>query len=807
MNWSTPRLIAALLVSTFIFGSFGSTRVDASISRIAGPTPLFNEGRQFVKFDVAYDEANHVYLVVWGSQAAGPTNGMFLNQSGAPISGAFAISQGPQQAGWARVAYSSQLGKFLVTYTKILGGGAHQKLARFVQYAGGSPSMPPEIPIDSWTGNAASESGLVYSPAAGKFIVTWWVWQPNPLPVSWVALVDAGTNSVSGAVLVSEPSDGESDPEIACDPGSNRCLVVGYSWGIINGGLNTVWGRFVDATTGAAIGSVFVVHSSALEGDPTVAFSASSGKFVVGFVRDFKSVWSMTVSPAGALGAAQVVSPTPDPGVDGDGFGTINIVNNPGTGSFLMGMLSWTGLSVAQELDPNGARSGAFDRAPTDSGDWNQRGKYVVPAADAGARQFLVADNQRFQLARSTLYSTTGSIAPPPPPPGPTPVKITSFSANTALPPAQGTAVTWTVTGTGGTNLQCQFWVYQEGSGWSLGQDYGPNNTFTWTPLTGTNAVQVFVRSAGSPAVYEAYAGSGYFTVAGTARITSFGVDKSFPLPVYVPVLFTATATGGSAAVQYQFWRYSESTGWMLAQDYSSTNTFRWYPYEGRNAVQVWVRRVGSSAAYEDYAGSGMFTVTAAAKITGLSSNGTFPSGPGVPITWTTTGTSGGGQIECKYWLYSSSTGTWTVLRDWSVNNQVTWTPGFADVGTHAVQVWIRDVGSDLAYEDWTGTGYFAITTSGSLTLTPNRSLVGLRYGDTVTWTAQATGGTGNWQYAFWGYDNGSWVQLRPYTLNANTFSWTLSAGQKAVQVWILAPGTAGIWERWTSSGMFVVSP
>ena len=92
---------------------------------------------------------------------------------------------------------------------------------------------------------------------------------------------------------------------------------------------------------------------------------------------------------------------------------------------------------------------------------------------------------------------------------------------------------------------------------------YSSLNTFTWTPPAGTNAVQVWVRSAGSSAPYDAYAATGYFDIRSGARVTAFFANRSFPLPVHVPVTFTANASSGSGAVQYQFWRYSASTGWI----------------------------------------------------------------------------------------------------------------------------------------------------------------------------------------------------------------------------------------------------
>ena len=56
--------------------------------------------------------------------------------------------------------------------------------------------------------------------------------------------------------------------------------------------------------------------------------------------------------------------------------------------------------------------------------------------------------------------------------------------------------------------------------------------------------------------------------------------------------MFTAAATAGAAPVEYKFWRYTAGGGWTLARDYTSSNVYTWYPPEGSNAVQVWVRAV-----------------------------------------------------------------------------------------------------------------------------------------------------------------------------------------------------------------------
>jgi len=87
------------------------------------------------------------------------------------------------------------------------------------------------------------------------------------------------------------------------------------------------------------------------------------------------------------------------------------------------------------------------------------------------------------------------------------PLTLTSLTANKPSPQPVGTALTFTVTGTGGvTPYQYKWWIWN-GSTWSLGRDWATGNTFTWTPTaTGTYSIQVWARNNGAPAdVPDAY--------------------------------------------------------------------------------------------------------------------------------------------------------------------------------------------------------------------------------------------------------------------------------------------------------------
>jgi hypothetical protein len=380
---------------------------------------------------------------------------------------------------------------------------------------------------------------------------------------------------------------------------------------------------------------------------------------------------------------------------------------------------------------------------------------------------------------------------------------VVSLLANVAMPVIEGTGITWTATMSGGSAaVEYQFFRLSD-EVWSEAQPYGPSNSYTWFPSAGTHAVQVWVRNSGSEAAYDTYVGTGTFVVLPRAKLQSLIADVSFPVQYNLPITFTANATG---SVEYKFLMYSSSSGWRMGQDYSTSNSFTWYPPVGLNAVQVWMRTRGSASDYDDWLWTGLFSVAGApARLTGFSANVPLPASPATTITWTATA-SAQGFAEYKFFRQDRSTAGWTVLRDWSGDNQASWTPGVGNSGWHALQVWVRTAGSSVAYEDWLGSDYFLVTAATGITLDASRPLDGLREGSLVTWTANVTGGTGPWEYEFFTYDHRGWLLQQSYSAE-NSFSWYPPAGTCTMQVWIRAAGSHALWERYASAGMFVVDP
>jgi hypothetical protein len=752
----------------------------------------------------AYDSKNHVYLVV---SAYGAVTGRFVSADGAMMpncaSGAFFVLGGAAFGHFPRVAYSPDanggLGGFIVTWHEADSpGGGNAVHARPVSLS--SCLGPDRIVSGSDTTWWEAGPAISYSSASQRFLVAW---RAIAAPGSPGNDIDGRLLDLSGQPIGASPikitASGayEDDPSIAYNPSTDQFLVAFR-------GADTsafIAARTVAASSGA-VGPQYELIRTVGTYITDTTFISSGNRYLVAW---FQSPGGSTARFVNSAGVPEgPIIPLSVRFMANDALSlAYNALSDT---SFMVSHDQFSYEDGGMEISAAGVPGPAFG-ATSIGGKGNFYPRIAASSIDK--KWMLVTSNVFTAIYGQFIVTASGGGSPPPPPPPPSvaPLQITSFSANKSFPAAEGTAITWTATTTGGTNVQYQFWRYSATEGWQIAQPYSSANSFTWTAPAGTDAVQVWARSAGSSAQYEAFAATGYFDILVGARLKSFFPNRAFPIPLHVPVTFTATAVSAQGAVQYQFWRYSASTGWILAQDYSPSNTYTWYPLEGLNAVQVWVRTVGKSVAYEDYATSAMFTASAAAVITGLSANVPFPATPGTPITFTASATSGGGTIEYKFWGYNAAYNSWSPMRDWGVSNQMTWTPGAGDSGLYQVQVWVRDIGAALPYEDWRSTQLFSITNSTNLTLNVSRSLSGLRSGDSVTFMAQATGGSGNWEYAFWGYNGSSWVLLQPYTVNQNNFSWGVSPGTLAIQVWIRAPGSIAPYERWATTAMFVVSP
>jgi hypothetical protein len=293
--------------------------------------------------------------------------------------------------------------------------------------------------------------------------------------------------------------------------------------------------------------------------------------------------------------------------------------------------------------------------------------------------------------------------------------------------------------------------------------------------------------------------------------ITTFGSltsSSSYPLVANAAVTWTASATNNLGPVEYKFYLYKK-TSWAMVQDYSTNNTYTWTPTAADVGtpyyVQVWVRAVGSTAAYEAFGGTNAFSVSPAPLT--ITSNVDFPTPVGNQVTWTAAlNVSNPGTPEYRFQVVDLSTNTTTVLRDYSSSNQAQWVP--LTSGQFVVQALERQVGSTAAYD------LIASTASLTVAATPitieslsTPATFPAPTGTPIPWTIRIKGGvTGPVEYSFWMYSTTTgWHNLQPYG-PSTTFTWTpalTDAGDWALQVWVRNNGSTAFYDAYTGTGLF----
>lgn len=754
--------------------------------------------------DVGYDSGRNAFLYVTTEHQSGWVTGSFGSVNGGLVatngSNGFRIDTTGNFPFGPALAYSSHADAFLVVWVTNNG----QVRGRLVRYGTG-PLGTADFLIGTGGRNTWAPA-IAYSNTSQQFLVSWSSAQgPN-----YVVRVSAA-GSVIGAPAQASSNIWTQHPAVAWNAAGDDFLVVyaaefSSGWRIV--------GRRIDG--GVPVGSEFTVHASGGTRLPDIAYSSHSGKYLVSwFQYSPYGIYGRLLNTDGsAASSVQPLLPS--------SYGTYDansLAYNEHSDTF--GLATITPVSG---LDTVGGTEVSSTGVPGSSLVYVQPGGknrfYPEIVGSTANGRFATVFNRSQSVFEGQVLNTTTTDGgpsggggasvpdPAPPPPGPAPLSVT-LTSNVSFPQPVGTLVTFTATAAGGTApLQYQFVTYHANTGWIIAQPYSSNNKYTYYPGTGQNIVQVWVRNAGSTADYDAYASSGYFSITGGPPvINSLTANVTFPQPVGTSVTFTATASGGTGPLQYQFVTYHPNTGWIIAQPYSTNNKYTYFPGVGDNVVQVWVRSAGSMATYEDWETSGFFTITnnSPARITSFTSNVSFPAMVGTLVTFTATATGGTGPIEYQFVTYHPNTG-WIIAQPYSKYNTYSYYPG---IGQNAVQVWVRSVGSAATYQDWKTSGLFTITEipkAKGVTLTASTTFP-KPAGTSVTFTAAAIGAVVPVEYQFVTFNsNQGWKISRAYS-SSPTFTYTPPAGTNAVQVWVRNVGSSADYDVWASSGFFAITP
>ncbi len=360
-----------------------------------------------------------------------------------------------------------------------------------------------------------------------------------------------------------------------------------------------------------------------------------------------------------------------------------------------------------------------------------------------------------------------------------TPLTVTSLTANKTSANV-GDPITWTASATGGSGtVQYCFYVYNGSTVVQKGS-YGASKTVSYTPTeAGSYKAKVFVKDAAGATANTV---SGTVTVASATplTVTSIKANKT-SAKVGESITWTASATGGSGTVQYCFYVYNGSAV-VKKGSYSTAKTYTYTPTEaGSWKAKVFVKDAAGATANKV---SSTVTVASATPltVTSIKANKTSAN-VGDSITWTATAAGGSGTLKYCFYVYK---GDAVVQKGttYGTGRTVTYTPTAA--GVWKVKVFVMDAaGTKISL---LGGAVTVTAPSSPLSITSlkaNKTSANL--GDSITWTATATGGSGTLKYCFYIYNGNTIVQKGTTYGTGRTVTYTpTSAGTWKAKVFVM---------------------
>jgi hypothetical protein len=167
------------------------------------------------------------------------------------------------------------------------------------------------------------------------------------------------------------------------------------------------------------------------------------------------------------------------------------------------------------------------------------------------------------------------------------------------------------------------------------------------------------------------------------------------------PLLFTASANGGTAPVQYQFLMRTPAGAWSTVQPYAANKTFAWNTngaVAGTYTIQVRARSAGSTARHEAVAQAN-YTLTDA-PVAAVSFSKISPASPtlaGIPVFFQ--GRATGGKRTQYQFLVRTPAGSWRTAQEYSPRSAFFWNTNGLAAGTYVIQVRARSTGSTSRFE------------------------------------------------------------------------------------------------------------
>ncbi|MRR54722.1 MAG: hypothetical protein EG822_09460 [Deltaproteobacteria bacterium] len=273
----------------------------------------------------------------------------------------------------------------------------------------------------------------------------------------------------------------------------------------------------------------------------------------------------------------------------------------------------------------------------------------------------------------------------------------------------------------------------------------------------------------------------------------SLAATVTSPQAVNSPITFVAAGAGGTGSYEYRFWLNSGS-GYAIAQDYSTANSWTWTPaVAGAYDILVDVRTEGSAELRDASSAINFFQITATSTpATGVAvvSDVASPQTVNAPITFTATGSGGSGTYEYRFWINSGA--GFLIAREYSADNTFVWTPTTA--GNYDIMVDVRNAGSTALREAFEKIFFYQIQSAPAtaVSVTPD-SASPQAPGTPIVFTAAGSGGSGNYEYRFWLNSGSGYTIVQNYS-TLPTWTWIPSSvGNYDVLVDVRSVGSTAV--------------
>ncbi len=336
-----------------------------------------------------------------------------------------------------------------------------------------------------------------------------------------------------------------------------------------------------------------------------------------------------------------------------------------------------------------------------------------------------------------------------------------------------GDTITWTASAQGNMGvIEYNFWLYLNGANIKTGT-YSTANTFSYVPTAvGAYSVKVYARYVGSTdGVLQSREG-GIVNVTAAApaaplSVTGITADKT-AANIGDTLTWTAAATGGSGALSYCFYVYKDGTA-VYKGSYGAARTVSWKITEaGTYTAKVFVKDGAGKSAGKLSAGVTVSAPAAPLSVTGITADKTAAN-VGATLTWTAAATGGTGTLRYCFYVYKD--GAVVQKGGYGAAKTVSYTA--AEPGTYTAKVFVRDGSGTTVNRLSAGVAVTGPVAPLAITgITVDKTNAGI--GDTLTWTAAASGGTGTLRYCFYVYKDGATVLKSGYGA-AKTFSYTVT--------------------------------